>query len=185
MRHNGGISSLVLFLDPEAPFLNLRAHARNLWLAQRTAKYNYHSFMLLDLLDSHVLLWLQTLSGVNGLWAMTMQELAAADIASVHCKPNWLHKTKKKMEAVSNIFSWDRNQSLHSNGAVKVAPHTQEKEEKKMWWFCCFFFFTTINLFFPSFFNTYLWDSWGNHVVKKSEKKHDTVCSRVVRTTSQ
>lgn len=113
-----GISRLVLFLEPGALSPNPLSHVRNLWLAQRAAKYSYHSFMLLDLLDSHVLLWLQTLSGVNGLWAMTMQELAAADIASVRCKPNWLHKTKQKMEALSNIFSWDRNQSLHSNWAA-------------------------------------------------------------------
>jgi len=49
---------------------------------------------------------------------MTVQELAAADIASVHCKPIWLHKSKQKIEAFSNIFAWDKTQGLHSNGAI-------------------------------------------------------------------
>lgn len=106
--------------------------------------------MPLDSLDIHVLLWLQTPSSDNGLWAMTLQELAASGIASVHCKPNQLHKNQTEngsffkyfslgqclgvtLWSVSHIAAYAKPVQTETKAiilmeqSVKVAPYIHEK----------------------------------------------------------
>lgn len=124
--------------------------------------------MPLDSLDIHVLLWLQTPSSVNGLWAMTVQELAASDIASVHCKPNQLQKNQTE------------NGSFFKYVSLGQKPRPSSKCSSLLKWFLIYmkkfkmytlFSLTTINLFFPGFLNIYPRNPWGSHAVREVRGK--------------
>lgn len=113
---------------------------------------------------------------------MTMQELAAADTASVHCKPTDLTKPKRKQK-VLNYFAIGQKPRSSSIWRSDLKWVLTQKHEFEM---CLGFILIPVNLCFPGcFLHIYPWDSWGNHVVRKRGKKHDTACSRVAWLRSQ